>query len=154
MPAIELAPRYLHRFWSYVDIAGPDECWLWRACTLASGYGQFRAGPQKFRAHRLSFGLANDSMPECVCHSCDNPRCVNPRHLWPGTNADNSRDAMQKRRHPHGERHGRAKLTPAMVIEIRSSGEPDTRIALRLGVSSATVRYARIGATWRDVVAA
>ena len=93
------------RFWSKVDQRGPDECWPWTASTNG-GYGAFGAklfGEKKMRvhrAHRVAFFLATGVAPDdlVVCHSCDNPPCCNPAHLWLGTQADNNRDMSIKGR--------------------------------------------------------
>lgn len=88
------------RFWTKVKKT--DGCWEWQRCLIGSmGYGSFWDGERKWVAHRYSYTLHNGPIPEgmCVCHTCDNPKCVNPAHLWIGTKADNNRDKIQKGRY-------------------------------------------------------
>jgi hypothetical protein len=92
------------RFWSKVDRRGPDECWPWRACILRSGYGYFTQERTRkgLRAHRvaLMLSLGRDIGNLLACHTCDNRRCCNPAHLWPGTSSENRLDASAKGRLP------------------------------------------------------
>lgn len=78
-----------------------DYCWIWKNCKDRDGYGQVGFNYRLWKAHRLSFfffkdGYKNDLV---VCHSCDNPSCVNPEHLWQGTIGDNNRDTVSKGRY-------------------------------------------------------
>lgn len=115
--SISLAPKDLSledRFWSKVDKSG--ECWLWTGSADESGYGSFRVGKKIEYAHRVSYSIANGvslswegySAKSSVCHRCDNPRCVNPAHLFLGTHTDNMSDCVSKGRKnaPTGDRHG------------------------------------------------
>ncbi len=88
------------RFWQNVRIKGPDECWEWKAFKKPSGYGQFYVGANLAASHRAAYYYANGVLIHdlLVCHTCDNPPCCNPRHLWQGTNTDNRRDCIQKKR--------------------------------------------------------
>lgn len=94
----EIVPiDYEKMFWDKVDKRGDNDCWNWTGFKFPTGYG--RLG-RKGYAHRFSYLLANKVLPRglCVCHSCDNPSCVNPNHLWLGTVADNMHDRDKKGR--------------------------------------------------------
>lgn len=95
-------------------------CWLWTGSKLKGGYGQFLAFGQ-IQAHRVSWVLHNGEIPKglSICHTCDNPSCVNPKHLWLGTTKQNLRDAMKKGRIFYGEKNGANKLRDEDVIKIR-----------------------------------
>lgn len=89
-------------FWSRVDKRGEGECWLWRgSLSRKGGYGALCHGGKTLRATRVAWSLAHGRpFPDglLACHSCDNPPCVNPAHIWAGTAADNMRDALAKGR--------------------------------------------------------
>lgn len=118
----------MERFWSKVVKAGPDDCWEWSACKDRDGYGDFRYGPdrgsKRVRAHRFAYELHHGSIPvgAHILHRCDNPPCVNPAHLFAGSNADNVSDKMAKGRGRWqiGTGHGNAKLTEDDVENIRA----------------------------------
>lgn len=92
-------------------------------------------------------------MPEGmhVLHRCDTPSCVNPDHLFIGTNVDKHRDAAQKGRMPKGENNPAARLTEEQVRQIRLSKESIRKLGVKLGVSHRTVNKVRLGETWRHV---
>jgi HNH endonuclease len=131
------------RFWSRVDRRGPDECWIWIGSQLPKGYGTLSCGPQgNFYAHRVSYELHIGVIPrgQFVLHRCDNPPCVNPRHLFLGSHRDNMRDMVAKERSQKGTRNPRNKLSPNDVIEIRalyrSGGVSMKALGERFGVSA------------------
>lgn len=94
-------PALHKRFWAKVDVRSIDECWLWTASTNDTGYGMFMFNGAPFGAHRMSWAIENQKLPGKldVCHTCDRPSCVNPKHLWLGTRKQNHRDMVRKGRH-------------------------------------------------------
>lgn len=112
----------MERFWSKVEKT--DTCWLWKASTRA-GYGSFKLNGKVIFAHRFSYELANNGIDKdlMVCHKCDNPLCVNPDHLFLGTNSDNMKDCYSK---------GRMKLLNG--IKFKKGDRPDNRVLSDLSV--------------------
>lgn len=120
------------RFWEKVDKKSDDECWGWLGPLFPKGYGRTS---NSSGAHRLSYTLSYGEIPEgmLVCHHCDNPPCVNPKHLFLGTPKDNSDDKVLKERHSK-------KFSFAEIEEIISqynTGEySESEIAKKYGVRS------------------
>lgn len=147
------------RFWPKVDVGQPDECWLWKAFRNPSGYGMIRNSGWMALAHRASWSLHFGRIPDGshVLHLCDNRACVNPRHLYLGSNSDNIRDKVERGRsnfpHPErrGELHPMSKLTAEQVEIIRrrpfafGSGK---ELSERFGVSRALITRIRKGQLW------
>lgn len=101
-----------HRFWKKVAItSNPSRCWEWTAGKTFGGYGQFQINQSPFKSHRIAYSLAHGAIPAerpFICHTCDNPACCNPNHLFAGTAEDNMQDMLKKGRSnfPTGDRHG------------------------------------------------
>jgi hypothetical protein len=94
------------KFWGMVKIGGKDDCWVWTGCKLPTGYGHYRKTKScQLYAHRTAFELTNGPIPDGleVCHTCDNPPCCNPNHLWIGTHLDNVHDRDMKGRGRNGQ---------------------------------------------------
>jgi hypothetical protein len=141
------------RFNDKVDRSG--DCWKWQAAKTQRGYGRFRFPWGHQLAHRFSYELANGPIPEdmFVCHSCDNPSCVNPDHLFLGTHADNMVDMKAKKRQARGAGHGRAKLTADDVENIRANSEnlSGRQLAGIFGVSNVTIARILNRTIWTHV---
>src|SRR3990167_8971461 len=96
---MNLSPKHLENFWCKVEKRGENDCWEWQGGTQSKGYGSFSINCKTYNAHRISFTIHNGYMPTLnVLHTCDNRRCVNPNHLWEGTQLDNVRDMHRKGR--------------------------------------------------------
>lgn len=96
------------RFWSHVNVSGSDSCWPWTAWKNDRGRGYTTYKGKNISAPRMAWMIHNNKeIPTgmMACHSCDNPSCCNPGHIWIGTCADNLRDAALKHRMPSGDRH-------------------------------------------------
>lgn len=147
---------FTRRFWAKVDRRGPNECWLWTASKDRHGYGTFQLDGKPRKAHRLSWMLANGPIPDglCVCHSCDVRLCVNPSHLWAGSNKSNSADMVAKGRQGtmHGEAAPWSKLTEASISDILNSHESQRTIAKRHGIHQTMVSKIQLRDRWKHVL--
>jgi hypothetical protein len=131
--------EFVLRFWSKVQKS--DDCWIWTGSKTGEGYGSLRVGARTVGTHRFSWVIENGSIPKglSVLHRCDNPSCVRPSHLFLGTQKDNMQDCMAKGRgnKARGMKHGKAKLTPEMVLAmraVRNEGLSYAQIGKRFGV--------------------
>lgn len=164
-------PKHLvtdvERFLSKVNTApglGIGNCHLWTDHIKASGYGEFRAtAKNRVQAHRFAYELTNGSIPDemLVLHRCDVRACVNPSHLFVGTQADNIHDMMQKNRDNfvappplQGSQNKAAKLTEEQVAEIRQlldKGFTYQAIMDAYHISKNTVYNIKARANWKHV---
>ncbi len=121
------------------------------------GHGEIAYRGKKYRAHRLAYieyvGPISEGL--VVCHKCDNPSCINPDHFFVGTQAENLRDAINKKRmkapNPRGVKHGLAKLTDENVIAIRKDVRTQRLIAADYGVHQTTIKNIKLNRTWKHV---
>ena len=159
------------RFWSYVNRMGRNDCWQWTGGTTLFGYGQFflRSKRETKRvlegAHRVSLvmKLGRDIRSDfCSLHTCDNPACVNPDHLWEGTIVDNNLDMGKKGRRKgnasserdKGESHVNSKLTNEIVLSIvegLKKGIPQSKLAKKFKISQSIISRIRTGKSWSHV---
>jgi hypothetical protein len=143
------------RFWNKVNKSGgEDSCWTWTASTDGCGYGEFRQDERIAKAHRISWELANGSIPEGshIIHTCDNPPCVNPRHLVAADMRTNMLDMWSKGRHPCI--NGNRKLTDDQVKTIReriATGESLASIGKHYKVSAGTIWFIKTGWNYKHV---
>lgn len=152
------------RFWRYVQPSG-EGCWHWQGAVNDRGYGVIgRAGRGTglVKAHRLAYEIAT-GLPlrrdQLVCHHCDNPRCVNPDHLFVGTHRDNTQDCWRKGRASPpprllGSKNPRAKLRESVIPEVfrlRALGLTTYQIADVFGISRTAISAILKRKTWRHV---
>lgn len=141
---------YSDRFWSKVNKS--SGCWEWiGAIHYKKGYGQFRLCGSMKQAHRVSWLIKHGEWPAlCVCHSCDNRKCVNPDHLFLGTNQDNVNDRVAKNRsyRAAGEDSPAAKLKNGDIIKIRSMSGSHRDVAKKFGVSKSLIGHIRNRDLW------
>jgi hypothetical protein len=132
-------------------------CWEWQGAKIGKGYGQFQVRPHKCKnAHRWAWRLYVGRLldEDRVCHKCDNPKCVNPNHLFVGTPVDNGQDMKAKGRSLFGERNAKAKLTESDVFRIHAlstEGRSTRQIAKVFKVSQAQISRIVRGARWENV---
>jgi hypothetical protein len=152
----------LLRFWSKVDVGGPDDCWPWTKSKRLGGYGQFMLAPQTPRiASRMAY-VFNHATPIpdglVVRHKCDNPPCCNPQHLELGTHGENMQDRVE--RNPEASRKHRGRIGSiarqsrmnldmafAMRVDL-ATGMLGVTAAEKYGVSPSHVARIRRGDVW------
>lgn len=151
------------RFKEKIGQPAANGCWPWLGFCNEAGQGwvNSRTKGGTTIASRASYEhfIGQISSGLYVCHKCDNPRCVNPDHLFLGTQKENMLDAVSKRRHSYGEKVKQSRLTEANVLEIRATIGPDRsfrgellRLSKRFGVSPTCIRHVVMGRTWAHLL--
>ena len=160
----------IDRFFTKFTKLTKSDCWEWQGNRDTSGYGTTKRKGKVHKAHRLSYTIHNGEIPYglCVCHTCDNPPCVNPKHLWVGTQRENQLDCNKKKRRakgishrshlypsqtPKGESSGMSKLTEENVRFIKNnlSKHTQTHLAKLFNVNQTTVSVIATGKSWKHI---
>ena len=141
-------------FWMKVDKHGPNGCWVWTGYRQKFGHGWTRYG----LAHRYAWTLLRGEIPagKFLCHTCDNPPCVNPDHLYVGDRLDNQGDMKRRGRSTFGERNPKAKMTAAQVIEMRrlrsEEGLTLRELSERFPITETVVQQICAGKKWKHLL--
>lgn len=148
------------RYWAKVDrSAGPDACWPWRPPTHRSGHGEFFVSKARGKVPAHTFAVELATGQPCPpdregCHTCDNPPCCNPAHIYYGTRQQNVDDMWQRGRGRRGDRAVNARLTEGAVIAIReryAAGGTAPNLASEFHVTSGCITAVVLGRTWKHV---
>ena len=145
----------ISRFVAFVSPEPNSGCWLWCGSIVHGGYGKFKISNVNFIASRVAFTMFVQQIPQgmVVCHKCDTPTCVNPEHLFIGTQRENVADREAKGRGAYGDRH-RSKLSSSQVIEIRrlfKRGARNIDIAQQFNISQALASFIKNRRLWRCI---
>lgn len=144
------------------DILDESICWEWKGCKDKNGYGMINHNGKTLKAHRISYEIYY-AVPlgalHCL-HKCDNPKCINPLHLFSGTNLDNVKDKIRKGRsftgNQKGEKNGASKLLDAQVIKIRElykTGRYTTcDLSKKFNVHRSTISYIVNNKTYKHLL--
>lgn len=148
-------PPLVERFWSKVTKKSNQECWNWTGVLTDKGYGYIQHNKIRYLCHRISWLLAYQKMPKLdLLHSCDNPICVNPKHLREGIQQENIEDMVNRNRQAKGEQAG-SKLTKNNVINIRklaSKGLMYKDIAKIYNVDNSTISVIVNYKSWKHIL--
>lgn len=153
----------MERFWN--KVIKTESCWNWIGAKTSFGHGRFKLNGKLVSPHRLVYEWEYGNIPEGydICHHCDNPACVNPKHLFAGTRSDNMKDAANKGRIykvpkeklARGEKVGGSKLTEQIVRQIRKEYVPGKvtydDLAEKYGVHKKNIMRAIKGKQWAHV---
>ncbi len=144
------------RFFKYVIKS--EGCWIWSGCKDKKGYGQFNLKNKTMFSHRFSYELKYGKIPEkmCVCHKCDTPSCVNPDHLFLGTNKENLRDMISKGRKivRKGVEKNNSKMNDEKVKKMRElydNGNTVLQLSKLFQISESSTYYICKRKSWKHV---
>ena len=149
--------KTITRFWAKVRRIADDECWEWIGDVTNEGYGKFKVKKQSHSSHRMAWLICRGQIASemCVLHKCDNRLCVNPSHLFLGTNRQNTQDMMSKGRSRWAAKGtSPVKLTEEQVRELRSDrgrGMSMSQIAAKYGISGKHARRIVNFQQWKSV---
>ena len=139
-------------FLERTDFNPVNGCWEWNRGLDRKGYAQAKIWGKGVWAHRASYAFFVEPIPDglIICHKCDNPKCINPHHLFMGTTQDNVDDKMRKGRFvtTPGEKNGYAKLKANQIADILSDTRPQRTIGKEYGVSQSAISLIKLGKTW------
>lgn len=155
---MKLTEQDIRRFWSKIDkSAGPTGCWIWQDTPDWSGYGLIKIDGKTRKATHIALLLAGKERPSSKhngCHTCDVTLCVQPLHLFWGTQDQNVQDAIDKGRHISGQRVATAKLTDekvANILHLIAEGYNNQQLARMFGTSDSAISDIRHNITWRHI---
>jgi hypothetical protein len=143
---------YLERFHTRYKLHG-NGCWEWTGNIIGNGYGQMVFCNKREHAHRVSWQLFRGEIPpgQMVCHTCDNPICVNPEHLFLSDHSGNMKDKVNKSRQYRGERHHSTKFTEDQIRAIRLDPRSNSVVAAEFGVSRNAIYNIRTRRDWKHI---
>ncbi len=157
---MQISQDVIDRFMSKVNTNAANGCWEWTKGKWSVGYGVMRVHGIGVYAHRLSYMIYKGDIPKGmhVCHSCDNPGCVNPAHLWLGTPSENALDREHKgrRQGPKGSENYMALLNESEVSDIRERSASkengiQARLAAEYGVARSTISSIVCRRSWKHL---
>jgi len=153
--------KTLEEIFDNYTIDKTTNCWNWNRAIDSSGYGAVKYCGKKHNVHRLVWMLLHDNLEKgiCVCHKCDNRKCINPDHLFIGTQSDNMKDCVNKGRYfsnvIRGEKNSWSKLSSKQVIEIRQLKESkkisNKEIAKQYKVGYTAISKIIRGENWKHI---